>query len=184
MNDKLKQLLLCALIGAIFGALVATVVIDFVPKSNNQLISEFYTTEHASSVSPSDYIADLNNGKIDGIVVDLRTTEDYDAGHLVTAINIPAGEMNESQIVAAYSKLPKNTTIINYCYSEYCMLSVNVGKALVDNEIYTEHMTAGFYEINRDFPSYIVNGSSPGSWDSSTNSTSDCTATVSGGFSC
>ena len=45
------------------------------------------------------------------IVVDVRTKEEYDEGHVVDAINIPVDEIN-SEI-----ELDKNKTILVYCKS-------------------------------------------------------------------
>lgn len=153
------------------------------PKSEETMIKEFYSTETVVSVSPSDFLNNFKNGKIDGLVVDLRAKSDYEAGHLVTAVNIPAGEMNTTQLVAAFNSLPKDKPIITYCYSEYCMLSRKVGKALSDNGIYVKHFTAGWYEINRDFPNYVARGSNPGIFNTSNSSGNSC-STTGGGFSC
>lgn len=162
MQEKYTFLAVCVIVSIITALAAAYAYNNLFPKSDEQKIAEFYSTETAVSVSPSDYISDLNAGKIDGLLVDLRSANEYNSGHLVTAINIPAVEMNRSQLVFAFSKLPKDRPIITYCYSEYCMLSRNVGEALAENGIYAKHFTAGWYEIKRDFPQYIVNGTGAG----------------------
>lgn len=45
------------------------------------------------------------------VVVDVRTKEEYDEGHVVGAVNIPYDEIDES------TKLDKNKTIMVYCRS-------------------------------------------------------------------
>ena len=50
----------------------------------------------------------LNN---DFIIIDVRTKEEYDAGHIKDAINIPYDEINENTI------LDKNSLIFVYCRS-------------------------------------------------------------------
>jgi rhodanese-related sulfurtransferase len=157
-----KMLAAIVIVAAVIGALSAVLVAGYLPKSDATVYKEFYSAEVAVSVSPSDYINDMRMGKMDGLVVDLRDRASYAAGHLITAVNIPAGEMNEKQLVAAFAKLPANETPITYCYSGYCMLSREVGKALAENGMYAKHMTAGWYEINRDFLNYTVNGTEPG----------------------
>lgn len=184
MKLELRLIVVCIIAGAFFGALAAFLVVNYMPKSQNDMIGEFYSTENAVSVSPTDYINDMKNGKTDGLVVDLRARSDYAAGHLVTAVNIPAGEMNTTQLVAAFNSLPKDKPIITYCYSEYCMLSRKVGKALADNGIYVKHFTAGAYEIKRDLSSYVVNGSSPGIFNNSNQTGGYCSAPGGGTFTC
>jgi len=148
--------------GALVGIITFAAITAFIPKSNADVFREFYSTETKVSVSPSDYLYELRTGKQPGILVDLRTPDAYKAGHMVSAINIPAGQMDTAQIVAAFSKLPKNATAINYCYSSDCMLSRNVGKALADNGIYAKHLTVGWLEIVRDNSAFVVNGTAPG----------------------
>lgn len=173
-------------VSIVSGALASLFVIDFLPKSDNQMIKEFYSTETVVSVSPSDFINDLEKGQVDGLLVDLRTSGEYNAGHLVTAINIPAGQMTVPELIAAYQNLPKDKPIISYCYSSYCMLSRKAGKVLADNGLYVKHLTAGWYEINRDFSAFIVNGSEPGTLNASQHNapSSTCSITVVGGLTC
>jgi rhodanese-related sulfurtransferase len=188
MNDyKLdaKGMAAFIVVAAIFGSLASVSVNSLIPKSPNEMIKEFYSSETAVSVSPADYVAHLRQGKSDGLLVDLRTGGEYSAGHLVTAVNVPAGMMDEQQLVAAFRALPQDRPIITYCYSEYCMLSRNVGKALSDNGIYAKHLTAGWYEINRDFSAYIAKGTEPGALAANqTLPVNTCTPGGSGEFSC
>ncbi|VVB98869.1 Rhodanese-like domain protein [uncultured archaeon] len=181
MKEGYKLLALCFLAGAISGAVASIAINHFTPKSSEQMIAEFYATETAVGVSPADYAADLNSGILDGTAVDLRSAAEYNAGHLVTAVNIPAVSMDRAQVLAAFAALPKDKPIITYCYSGYCMLSRQVGNVLAENGMYVKHFTAGWYEINRDYPEYVVNGTQPGSWKNATYVTGVCTT---GEFRC
>ncbi|MDO8648111.1 MAG: rhodanese-like domain-containing protein [Candidatus Diapherotrites archaeon] len=150
------------LASAVVGALAALTASNFLNSGNSGLISDFYATEVAVSVSPSDFINHLKTGQLDGLLVDLRSQKEYEKAHLVTAVNVPAGGMSAQQLVLAFNNLPKDKPFITYCYSSYCMLSKNVGKKLAENGIYAKHLTAGWYEINRDFNDYIIAGKGPG----------------------
>ena len=187
MNPSQKLFLACGFIGALVGIIVfAASSAVLAPKaSSGDVFRDFYASEVAVSVSPSDYLSELARGNQIGILVDLRTPDEYKAGHLVSAINIPAGQMNESELVAAFSKLPKNETAINYCYSSYCMLSRQVGLALANNGIHAKHMSAGWLEIARDYGSYVVNGTSPGALTANqTINPFACSPTQGGEFGC
>jgi len=167
MNQSQKLFLACGIMGALVGIITfagasALFAPKSVPAAAPNVFLDFYSTENAVSVSPTDYLYGLRMGKPLGILVDLRTPEDYKAGHMVGAVNIPAGQMNAAQLVAEFSKLPKNMTAINYCYSSDCTLSRKVGLALAENGIYAKHLTAGWLEIARDNPSFVVNGTLPG----------------------
>ena len=186
MQNESRLLAACIAASIVFGGLAAYVVLNFLPQSNERLVADFYASAHAVGVSPADFTSHLKAGRLDGVAIDLRTAGEYGNGHLITAVNIPAGSMNAKQVVAAFQDLPKSSgPAILYCYSSYCMLSREVGDVLAKNGIYVKHMTAGWHEIQRDFPSYVVNGTEPGA----TNATfgyaqNACDPTGNGEFSC
>ncbi len=162
-GKEIKLIVICAAVGMAFGLFGAFVYGNF-SQGDNAKIKEFYATENIVSVSPSDVLRHLQDGKTDWLIVDLRAKEAYQAGHFATAVNIPAESMTADQLVAAFSSLPPGKTYITYCYSSYCMLSRNVGGALADRGVYVKHMTAGWYELNRDYGNYIVSGLGPGAF--------------------
>src|SRR3989338_9181964 len=162
MRFEHKLAELCIAASFLFGALGAFAALSLLPKSQGDAAREFYSTEVAFSVSPSDYMYELRHGRQTGLVVDLRSAGQYAENHLITAVNVPAGQMDEKQVVAAFRNLPGDKPFITYCYSSYCMLSRKVGDILAKNGIYAKHMTAGWYEIERDFGGYLVNGTGPG----------------------
>ncbi|MEI7962119.1 MAG: rhodanese-like domain-containing protein [archaeon] len=161
-EENKNMLFVYLVVAVVIGVVIGFAITNFVPKSSTDLIKEFYATEVVSSMSPSDYVGDLSRGISDGLVVDLRSAAEYNAGHLVSAVSIPSVELDEATLLAEFKKLPKDKPIITYCYASYCMLSRHVGKYLSDNGIYAMHFTAGWYEITRDLNSYVVSGPSPG----------------------
>lgn len=56
-----------------------------------------------------DYVDLMNNNEY--IIVDVRTKEEYDSGHIKDAINIPYDEIDEN------TKLDKSKMIFVYCLS-------------------------------------------------------------------
>lgn len=146
------------------------------------MMKDFYLTEDAVGVSPVDYIRALKSGNSIGTLIDLRNKEDYDFGHLRSALNIPAAQMSRPQLLAAFRNLPKDKPIITYCYSSYCMLSIKVGKYLAENNLYVKHLNVGAAELVRDFPDEIAQA---GATDplNLTADTANCPATG-GAFGC
>ncbi len=183
MKSDCRLIAICLLASVAASALVSISILN-APKSEAQIYREFYSSEKLVSVSPSDYIHDLEAGMQGGLLVDLRGSQEYAAGHLVTAVSIPAVEMDKAQLLAAFSKLPNDKPAITYCYSGYCMLSREVGMVLAENGIYAKHLTAGWYEIKRDFSAYIVNGTAPGFLNASATDVSGICIPGKGGFSC
>jgi len=151
----------------VMGALIIILVIVGIigltgPTEEQKSIKDYYAQEVLVSISPTDFLREIKSGNKELLAVDLRSAPEYAASHLVTSINIPAGQLTTKQLIDAFSKLPKDKTTITYCYSSYCMLSKKVGKTLSENEIFVKHFTAGWLEIKRDYNEFIVSGMDPG----------------------
>jgi len=58
-------------------------------------------------------------------VLDVRPTEEYNAGHIVGAISIPLKELQQR-----LSDLPRDQQIVAYCRGPYCVLSIQAVEIL------------------------------------------------------
>lgn len=65
----------------------------------------------------------IKNGE--ATVLDVRPTEEYNAGHLPGSISIPLPELSER-----ISELPTNREIVAYCRGPYCVLAVKAVELL------------------------------------------------------
>lgn len=174
--------ILVAVIAAIIGAAV-TGIITMQPKSQNELISEFYLVENAVHVSPHSLRGKMDKGVNDYVLVDLRSAQEYENEHIVSAVNIPAYKDPDTsdygavdRIVGAFKALPKDKDIIVYCYSMPCMTGRKIGLMLVEHGIYVKHLGIGWnewryfwnlwnheHEWNEtNVMDYIATGSEPG----------------------
>lgn len=57
----------------------------------------------------------LRKGEV--VLIDVRPTEEYEAGHLPGAISIPHSELTDR-----LRELPKDKTVVLYCRGPYCLL--------------------------------------------------------------
>jgi rhodanese-related sulfurtransferase/DNA-binding transcriptional ArsR family regulator len=82
-----------------------------------QLVNEFLGDRQALEAVPADeLLARAKNGLV--TVLDVRPAEEYAAGHLPGAINVPM------QTLEGYlTKLPKKREIVAYCRGPYCLMS-------------------------------------------------------------
>lgn len=136
-----------ALVSAFIGAGVGiNWYISKNTKTTSDLVRNYYNDEMAAIISPVDVRALIDKKDSNYILVDLRTKPEYDTEHVVTAINIPAGSLNETQVLAEFNKLPKNKEIIVYCYSASCTLGRQVGQFLANKGIYVRDMDVGWSE--------------------------------------
>ena len=113
----------------------------------HNLMRHFYEGEMATVVSPQTIKKYIDEKKTNYILVDLRSQGEYEKEHFVTAINIPAGSMDEAQLVAAFKRLGTDKEIVVHCYSAYCTLGRQVGEALSKNGVYVKELTVGWSEL-------------------------------------
>ena len=75
------------------------------------------------------------------VVLDVRPAEEFSAGHLPGAINIPI-----HQLAKRLKELPKRKEIIAYCRGPYCLMSYDAVSLLRDKGIKARRLEAGLPE--------------------------------------
>jgi rhodanese-related sulfurtransferase/predicted transcriptional regulator len=75
------------------------------------------------------------------IVIDVRPPEEFAAGHLPGAINVPIDEL-ESRLV----KFSKRKELIAYCRGPYCVMSFDAVRTLRDRGLKARRLEGGFPE--------------------------------------
>src|SRR3989338_4398709 len=152
----MKNIILAAAVGALISSLITVSILNNQkPKtpSDNDLIKEFYDVENAVYVSPHSLRRQMDKGDKNYILVDLRSPQEYEKEHIISAINIPAYKdpntsayEEKDRIIGEFKKLPQDKDIIVYCYSIPCMTGRKVGKMLSDNNIFVKHLGIGWNE--------------------------------------
>ncbi len=61
----------------------------------------------------------------DVVILDVRPSDEYDAGHLPYAVSIPLKELH-----AKLKTLPRNKEIVAYCRGPFCLLAVEAVRIL------------------------------------------------------
>jgi len=74
-------------------------------------------------------------------VLDVRPAEEYTAGHLPGAINVPV-----EHLAKRLRKLPKGREVIAYCRGPYCLLSVDAVTLLRSKGLKARRLENGFPE--------------------------------------
>lgn len=92
-----------------------------------EVIAEYTIPEGYSEVSQhiANALIELNKG----IIIDVRTVEEYDAGHIIGAVNIPVETMHEGQDLSVIPN--KETPLLLYCRTG--RRAVTAGQILVRN---------------------------------------------------
>ena len=74
-------------------------------------------------------------------VLDVRPPEEFSAGHLPGAVNIPLKELEQR-----VQELPRNLEIIAYCRGPYCVLAYEAVAQLRKQGYHARRMQGGFPE--------------------------------------
>ena len=90
-------------------------------------------------VRPSELIARAKKGLV--TVLDVRPPEEYAAGHLPGAINIPI-----EQLESRLGKLSKKREVIAYCRGPYCLMSFEAVEKLRQRGLKARRLENGFPE--------------------------------------
>ena len=81
----------------------------------------------------------------EAMVIDVRPSSEYDAGHIEGAVNIPLESLTER-----LSKLPKDQEIVAYCRGPYCMMSFDAVEQLRQHGYRARRLEDGFPEWKTD----------------------------------
>jgi rhodanese-related sulfurtransferase/DNA-binding transcriptional ArsR family regulator len=75
------------------------------------------------------------------VVIDVRPPEEYAAGHVPGAINVPI-----DQLEARLARLPKRKEVVAYCRGPYCLMSFDAVQTLRQRGIKARRLEDGFPE--------------------------------------
>ena len=85
-----------------------------------RLVSRMFSDDNLDgsleAISQDELLAGLNSGAV--ALLDVRPEDEFEGGHLPTAINIPL-----EQLESMLDELPRDREIIAYCRGPYCVLS-------------------------------------------------------------
>ena len=85
-----------------------------------RLVSRLFADDDADAaleaVTREELLAGLSSGKV--ALLDVRPEQEYEAGHLPEAINIPLAQLEDM-----LERLPRDREVVAYCRGPYCVLS-------------------------------------------------------------
>jgi len=105
-----------------------------------KLIQNFFTAQDEIEAVPAkELLKQARKGLV--TVIDLRPVEEYAAGHVPGAINIPLPELQKR-----LRDLPKGKEIVAYCRGPYCLMSFTAVKMLRGRGHKARRLEAGLPE--------------------------------------
>ncbi|TCM48785.1 rhodanese-like domain-containing protein [Kribbella sp. VKM Ac-2568] len=90
-------------------------VLNTLAAAQDQAIAHF-AGRLAFETDPSDVAADIGAGVVGWVLVDSRSQESWDQGHVAGAIHLPTNEV----AARAASVVPAGTAVVTYCWGPGC----------------------------------------------------------------
>lgn len=110
----------------------------------DRIVREHFVARDAlTPVGRDELMARVNEGA--AMVIDVRPADEYDAGHIPGAINIPLDELPRR-----LETLPRDQEIVAYCRGPYCMLAVEAVERLHEAGYQARRLEDGFPEWKAD----------------------------------
>ena len=105
-----------------------------------KLVHEYLNAKDSlEPVSVADLAGRIREGLV--TVVDVRPADEYAAGHLPGAINLPVSKIDEQ-----LAQLPRNREIVAYCRGPFCILSFEAVAELRKRGLKARRLETGFPE--------------------------------------
>jgi rhodanese-related sulfurtransferase len=106
----------------------------------DRLVRQYFTAQDELEPVPAKEVLDsARKGLV--TVVDVRPVEEYAAGHIPGAINIPLPDLQKR-----LRELPKRKEIVAYCRGPYCLMSFNAVRTLRSKGFKARRLEAGMPE--------------------------------------
>lgn len=108
-----------------------------------RLTEQYYgESDELDPVSSDELLEKLRAGEV--TLLDVRPHDEYQAGHLPGAINIPLEELERR-----FRELPHDQEIVAYCRGPYCAISLQAVKLLRESGLHAVRLNEGYPQARR-----------------------------------
>jgi len=106
----------------------------------DRVMADYFRARDAlEAVSREDLIARMQDGLV--TVLDVRPRDEFEAGHVPGALNIPLSELADR-----LAELPDEREVVAYCRGPWCVLSFEAVAALRERGLQSRRLEDGFPE--------------------------------------
>ena len=107
--------------------------------------AEYFRTKLQFETTPHDLKRDMEAGKV--ILLDVRDEQAYKAERIPGAKNIPLTHLERH-----LAELPKNKTLVTYCWNITCAASTKAALILAEKGYQVQELVGGIGEWKTKFP--------------------------------
>ena len=106
----------------------------------DRVVQDYFMARDAlEPISREELVERASRGDV--VILDVRPTEEFAAGHIPGAISVPLDQLD-----AALSRLPKRARIVAYCRGPYCVLAPQAVQRLRDKGFKARRLIDGMPE--------------------------------------
>ena len=100
---------------------------------------DYFKAKIRYETTPHELQRSLEEGK--AALIDVRDKDAFKAEHIAGALNIPLAELEKNR-----SKLPRNKTIVSYCWNITCAMAPHAALRLAEKGFQVQELVGGLAE--------------------------------------
>ena len=112
-----------------------------IPAASPAQLSKYFADKLAAELGPPNLKRLLDEGASQVVVLDVRSREGFDAGHVPGAAHIPFEELPRR-----LKELPKGKSIVTYCWDVTCLLATKAAYVLASKGYRPKELLGGIEE--------------------------------------
>jgi rhodanese-related sulfurtransferase/DNA-binding transcriptional ArsR family regulator len=106
----------------------------------DRVVQDYFAARDAlEPISRAQLVERAGRGEV--VILDVRPTEEFAAGHIPGALSVPLDQLD-----AALSRLPKRARVVAYCRGPYCVLAPQAVQRLRDKGFQAHRLVDGMPE--------------------------------------
>lgn len=118
---------------------IQVLAVDQVAEAQQLVNENLQSKDPLEAVSAMDLVERIRNG--DTLLLDVRPPEEFSAGHLAGAVNVPLPELN-----GFLEDLPTDREVVTYCRGPYCVLAYDAVARMRDAGYQARRLEGGYPE--------------------------------------
>ncbi len=127
-----------------------------------EVAHQHFLTKLAFETDPADVMLDIQRGRTDFVVIDVRSEEDYVACRIPGAVNIPYRRITAETTI----NLPKHKVLVVYCWGTSCNASTKAAVRLSELGFKVKELIGGLEGWRKNnAPVEGTAGSKAPAWD-------------------
>ncbi|MFY2307144.1 ArsR/SmtB family transcription factor [Lysinibacillus fusiformis] len=116
---------------------ICEIQLSDIPRIKDELLQKY---EDVQTISKNDLLKKMESKTI--VVLDIRSKDEYEAGHISGAISVPIEELDEY-----LQNLPKDVPLAAYCKGPYCVYTTHAVEEMLKKGFTAYRIEEGIHDL-------------------------------------